>query len=133
MSRSLTRRSLHGAGFGALALTAVPGLISPANAATDILVVAQPADILSLNPLLDGSLLSLSVFRNIFDQLTQIDDEGKVVPWLATAWEATPDQKTWTYTLRPGVKFHNGAPVTADDINWSYDQVRNNPKSAMRP
>ena len=56
---------------------------------------------------------------------------GKLVPGLATAW--TPDAKDpkkGTFTLRPGVKFHDGSALNADAVLWSLDKVLND-KSAQ--
>ncbi|MBL8627979.1 MAG: ABC transporter substrate-binding protein [Rhodospirillaceae bacterium] len=51
----------------------------------------------------------------MFDALTRFDDAGNVVPSLALSWEKI-DNFTWRFKLRPGVKFHNGAPFTADAV-----------------
>ena len=45
------------------------------------------------------------------------------VPDLATKWDISPDGKTYTFTLRPGVKWHNGDPVTADDVKFTFDLI----------
>ena len=51
---------------------------------------------------------------------------GKLIPGLATAWKSDPaDPKKWTFTLRKGVKFHDGASFTADDVLWNLDKVLN--------
>lgn len=51
---------------------------------------------------------------NVYEQLTHYDAESKtVVPMLADSWESSPDGKTWTFTLHPGVTFHTGNPLTA--------------------
>jgi peptide/nickel transport system substrate-binding protein len=46
------------------------------------------------------------------------------VPWLATGHDLSSDKLTWTFHLRPGVKFHNGQPLTADDVVFSLDEAR---------
>src|SRR4029453_14929880 len=45
------------------------------------------------------------------------------MPCLATSWEITNNGKTYTFKLRPNVKFHNGQTMTADDVNYSTDRV----------
>src|SRR3954466_13962832 len=49
----------------------------------------------------------------IFDTLTTLDDKGTPQPKLALSWSSTPDFKTWTFKLRPSVKFQDGTPFNA--------------------
>src|SRR5205807_2319129 len=46
------------------------------------------------------------------------------VPWLATSYTVGSDQKTWTFKLRPGVKFSNGQTLTSADVKFSLDETR---------
>lgn len=48
--------------------------------------------------------------------LVEIGADGSLVPEVAESWEATPDAKVWTFKLRPGVEYHEGGTVTADDV-----------------
>jgi peptide/nickel transport system substrate-binding protein len=50
---------------------------------------------------------------NIFETLTKINSDGRITPLLADSWTVSPDLKTYTFKLRPGVKFHNGEPFNA--------------------
>lgn len=50
-------------------------------------------------------------------------DYTKIVPELAESWEVSPDGLTITFKLRAGAKFHDGAPVTAADVKWSFDRA----------
>jgi len=54
----------------------------------------------------------------IYDALVRKDDSFNLQPWLATKWER-PDPLTWVFHLRSGVRFHDGKPLTADDVAWS--------------
>lgn len=55
------------------------------------------------------------------------DRPGKLVPGLATSWEADPaDRKKWVFRLRPGVTFHDGAAFDADAVIWNFEKVLNN-------
>lgn len=54
----------------------------------------------------------------IYDALARKDDHFNLQPWLATGWER-PDALTWIFHLRSGVRFHDGKPMTADDVAWS--------------
>ncbi len=54
------------------------------------------------------------------------DRPGKLVPGLATAWEATPSDRTkWVFRLRPGVSFHDGSAFDADAVVWNFEKVLN--------
>lgn len=95
------------------------------------LVVAQPSDILTLDPSVDTSPISLNIFKNIYDQLTNIDAEGDVKPQLATDWESNNDATEWTFTIRDNVKFSDDSKLTVDDVVWSYQSIMDNPKSPV--
>jgi peptide/nickel transport system substrate-binding protein len=118
---------------GAMAIGLTLGL--PAAFAQDTqtrLVVAQPSDTLTLDPSVDTSPISLNIFKNIYDQLTDIAADGSVAPLLATEWEASDDAKVWTFTIKPDVKFHDGATVTVDDVVWSFTKIMADEKSPVR-
>jgi 4-phytase/acid phosphatase/peptide/nickel transport system substrate-binding protein len=55
----------------------------------------------------------------IFDTLTTLDDKGDPLPKLALSWDRSEDFKTWTFRLRPGVKFHDGSPFNAQAVAWN--------------
>lgn len=60
----------------------------------------------------------------IFDSLVRKDAHYNVQPWLAQSWEH-PDPLTYIFHLRSGVHFHNGAVLTARDVKWTLDSMRN--------
>ncbi len=64
------------------------------------------------------------VYANIFEGLTRIDQNGVVKPALASSWIVSEDKKTYTFALRKGVSFHNGASFEADDVVFSLDRAR---------
>jgi len=57
----------------------------------------------------------------VLDSLTSLDENGKAVPWLATAWKQSADGLTWTFTLKDGVKFTDGTPVDAKAVVKNFD------------
>jgi peptide/nickel transport system substrate-binding protein len=59
----------------------------------------------------------------LFDTLTWKDENG-IIPWLAESWEMSEDGKTWTFTLRPDVRWHDGQPFTAYDVAFTFAYVR---------
>jgi len=60
----------------------------------------------------------------IYDALVRKDDHYNLQPWLATSWER-PDAQTWIFHLRSGVRFHDGKAMTAEDVAWSIDSMKN--------
>lgn len=69
---------------------------------------------------------------NLFDALTEIGPDGTLLPRLAVRWESTPDVKTWTFTIRRDATFHNGQPVTIDDVIWSFQKLMDDNASPTR-
>jgi len=68
---------------------------------------------------------SIWIFEQIFQPLYTVTNDGKgVMPWLATSYTVSSDKKTYTFKLRPGVKFSNGKPMTSADVKFSIDQNR---------
>ena len=105
----------------------------PAFAAeNNTIVVSQGSDVLTLDPMLDTSPIGVNVFRNVFDALTRIEADGSVTPLLAMSWSASEDTKTWEFTIRTNAKFHDGQPITADDIVWNYKRLLGEMKSPVR-
>jgi peptide/nickel transport system substrate-binding protein len=75
---------------------------------------------LPLNPLLVFGPAQALLSWSIFNQLNALNnDVSGLAPQLATSWEPNSDASVWTVTLRSGVTFHNGKPLTADDLIWS--------------
>ena len=58
------------------------------------------------------------VGATIYDALVRKDESFNLQPWLAASWER-PDALTWVFHVRPNVRFHDGKPLTADDVAWS--------------
>lgn len=110
-----------GAVLGAGAAPRAHASVSPAGSST--LTVAVPGDVNDFDPLTDG----LDVFDNIgrlalYDSLSRLDAQMHTQPDLATSW-TTSDGKTWTFHLRPNVKWHDGHPFTAADVQYSMQRL----------
>ncbi|TSD94948.1 ABC transporter substrate-binding protein [Gordonia rubripertincta] len=60
--------------------------------------------------------------RQYLDNLVSLDDNGTPVPWLATSWEISPDRKTYTFRLKPDVKFSDGTDLDAAAVKTNFDK-----------
>jgi oligopeptide transport system substrate-binding protein len=69
---------------------------------------------------------------NLFDGLTTLDREGRAQPAAAESWTADPEQRTWTFRLRQGATFADGAAVTAASFVTAWERVARSPRAAVR-
>jgi peptide/nickel transport system substrate-binding protein len=60
---------------------------------------------------------------NLYEALVFPDYDGSIKPGLATSWKVSPDNLVYTFTLRKGVKFHNGKPLTAEDVVFTANRL----------
>jgi len=66
-----------------------------------------------------------TIIPNIFEGLVEFDKDFRIVPALAVSWN-NPDRLTWRFSLRQGVKFHNGEAFTAEDVKYSFENFHQN-------
>lgn len=96
---------------------------APNATAANVLVYAASGQPTNLEPgnITDGN--SLIVHSQIYNRLIQFKPgTTDLEPGLATAWNASPDGKTWTFKLRDGVKFHDGSDFNADAVKFNVDR-----------
>ena len=87
--------------------------------------LARDADSTTMDPVTTTQNLDLWVFINIYDTLVRTGDDGRsVVPGLAERWDISADGKTYTFHLRPNLKFSDGSPLTAADVAFALDRAR---------
>ncbi|MFC5183675.1 ABC transporter substrate-binding protein [Actinomadura harenae] len=72
------------------------------------------------------------VIALVFDTLTVPGAKANVAPRLAASWEPSADLKTWRFRIDKGAVFHDGTPVTAEDVAWSLKRLRGTPSGAAR-
>lgn len=77
----------------------------------------------TLDPALVGDVTSALVVRQIFSGLVKLDNNLGPIPDLAESWDISPDERTYTFHLRPGIAFADGTPITADDLLWSMERA----------
>ena len=78
----------------------------------------------SLDPHKTSGTLTFQTLKSVYDTLAEPDQSGKIVPALAEKWSISPDGLTWTFTLRRGVVFHNGDPLTSKDVEATILRVK---------
>jgi peptide/nickel transport system substrate-binding protein len=90
------------------------------------ITVGLELDIAGFDPLKVGvfDTASYTAAAAIFDTLTTLDDKGEVKPELALSWTHSDDFKTWTFRLRPGVKFQDGTPFNAEAVKANFDRQK---------
>jgi peptide/nickel transport system substrate-binding protein len=93
------------------------------------LVAAAEIDPIGLDPHNSSNFSSAQAYDHIYESLTAYDEKTNIIPALATSWEITNNGKTYTFKLRPNVKFHNGQTMTAEDVKYSIERVLD-PKTA---
>ena len=78
----------------------------------------------TFNPLFALDSASDSIVRLLFGSLVNLDSTTQQPgPGLAESWSVAPDQKTWTFKLRPGVRWSDGEPLTADDVVFTWNDI----------
>ncbi len=109
--------------FSLVALMALALATSPLPAAAkDSLVVMQEAEPVGLDLMQSSIQTTMSVCYNIHDTLFHPQEDATVLPALAEKWEKV-DDLTWKITLRKDAVFHNGEPVNAAAVKFSYDRI----------
>src|SRR3954452_2490437 len=77
-----------------------------------------------VNPLLASSDTDLDLTHLVYSGLTRLDDHGTIVPDLAADWQISPDFRIYTFRLRPNLRWHDGQPLTADDVLFTTGLLR---------
>jgi peptide/nickel transport system substrate-binding protein len=115
---------------GVIALAALVAGCAP-KAEVERIRIAFPAPPLSLDPHIASEWISVAVNSNIYESLVHLDPDLAVAPGLAVSW-TNPDELTWVFELRRGVRFHDGGPFTAADAAASLMRAKTHPRSAWK-
>ena len=102
------------------------------DAAGGTLIAAIGGDPDQLDPHTTSSSFAFTVLENVYDTLVQPGDDLTPEPALAESWEVSDDLLTWTFTLREGVTFHDGTPLTSADVVASYERIAAEGANAFR-
>ena len=87
------------------------------------LVVGNNTDVVSLDPHMATDLYTVRVCDQIFDTLVRLDFDGNYAGSLAESWTVAEEGRVWEFTLREDVLFHDGEPLTAGDVEFSFSRI----------
>jgi peptide/nickel transport system substrate-binding protein len=86
-----------------------------------MIIESSPAN---LDPRVGTDAYSERIYKLLFDSLVQRDEHFNLRPWLAERWDI-PDPLTYIFHLRHDARFHDGRPLTARDVKWTFDSILN--------
>ena len=121
----LTTTTLLGGAAALGGLAPFPALAQATPRKGGTLIWGHSETTQTLDPHQAGAAASLRVLQNLHCTLVTIDKGFNIVPMLAEKYDVAPDLLTYTFHLRPGVKFHNGKAMTSADVKYSFDRCRN--------
>lgn len=98
-----------------------------------VLKMALGVDPDGLDPHRTAAAATFQITNNIYDTLIRVTPDGELKPALAESWEVSDDGLTITFKLREGVNFHNGRTVTAEDVKFSFERLKDDesPRSSV--
>jgi len=108
----IARRTLVSTALWAAAAAAS----APAWAQSNVLRVVPHSNLAVLDPIWTTAYMSRNHGYMIYDTLFGTDEKGVVKPQMVESWTESPDKRLWTFKLRKGLEFHDGKPVTGEDV-----------------
>ena len=97
-------------------------LALPVSLAAKPLTIGLASEPTSMDPHFHNLTPNNAMATHIFSRLIEQDDKQRLIPGVATEWKAV-DDLTWEFKLRKDVKFHDGTPLTADDVVFSWERA----------
>ena len=98
--------------FAAAALA----VFSLATAQDKVLRVVPHSNLNILDPIWTTQYMARNHGYMVYDTLFGTDEKNRIQPQMVEKWSESPDHRLWTFTLRPGLAFHDGKPVSAEDV-----------------
>ncbi|WP_304305921.1 ABC transporter substrate-binding protein [Pseudacidovorax intermedius] len=115
-ARPVSRRALSKWAACAAMLVVTAGTALPAAAQSTTLKIIPTTNMTVLDPIWTTAYISRNFGYMIYDTLFGTDAQGKIQPQMVGKWSVSKDNKTWTFQLRDGLEFHDGKPVTSEDV-----------------
>jgi peptide/nickel transport system substrate-binding protein/oligopeptide transport system substrate-binding protein len=107
---------------------------APAKEQVYVAPILGASDITTFDPALAYDTSSISAIQMVFTGLVQLDDKFQIRPQLAQSWQQTSDGLTWTFHLKPHLKFSDSTPLTSADVIYSIDRaLQPTTKSTVAP
>ena len=119
--RSRAARAM--AAFALVAATMLPGAGAQAADGDLILKTGTDQDLQVLNPFNSVVVADFEVYTLNYDLLVNFGPNIEPVPGFAESWTPSTDGKTWTFKIRPGMKWSDGQPATSEDARWTYQLI----------
>jgi peptide/nickel transport system substrate-binding protein len=94
-----------------------------ADAERPVLRAGLTLEVSTLDPVRATNYCENIIVLNVYDMLVMPDPDKGVIPWIAKSWDVSDDRKAYTFHLRDDVLFHDGRPLTADDVAFSLRRV----------
>ena len=119
--------------FLSVCMLFVSACASPAEATAcrEKVIIGFQAKTSTTNPTAETNVAHRIFFNLTHDTLVDYDEQAAaIVPGLAVEWEPDESYRVWRFTLRDGVRFHNGEPFTADDLVFTWEWARENAANA---
>ena len=114
--------------IGVLVMSACGGSGGPTTSGPkqgDKLTIAIGVDPDYMDPMRQQTTTIQNIVSMVVETLVRVDTDGSVKPLLATSWQTSSDGTTWTFTLKSGVKFTDGAAFTAAAVKANFDRILN--------
>ena len=102
--------------------TGSPGAAAATYGGT--ITFALENDVSNLDPMLSGLFVDRNIHYAMYDSLVRVDPKGNIIPWLAEKWTTSTDGKQVTFTLRQGVKYHDGSAFDAASVKWNIERYK---------
>jgi peptide/nickel transport system substrate-binding protein len=100
----------------AAAASALAGTATAQAPEAAVLRIVPQVNLSVLDPIFSSAYITRNHGYMIYDTLFGTDEKGAIQPQMVERWSVSDDRKTWTFTLRPGLEFHDGTPVTSADV-----------------